>query len=166
MSFILLAAAGVVLLLVSLAVQVASDISERRQRELGDSEALRGALSNWEPLVLDRYETFRNVKLFANRTRFICALCGKEEQIAICVGFSALIEFGTIEQNKQFNNCDDFNNCKEICREQLTSTASEDIQKQESWKESRDSLMKRIKNTGTILRISRLVSDFRTGRDQ
>lgn len=135
MSLILLAVAGVVLLLVSLAVQLTGDINERRQRDLGDSEALRGALSNWEPLIFERCKTFRGVKLFANRTRYICALIGNEEQIAICVGFSALIELKVIEQNKQFNNRDDFENCKEIWREQLTSTFSEDMQKHESWKE-------------------------------
>jgi hypothetical protein len=69
--WIALAILGLILTFLALIIFWSGYRKKKRWRELGDTDTLRKALANWEPIVLERDKTLRGVKRFANRARFL-----------------------------------------------------------------------------------------------
>ena len=67
-----------------------------------ESEELKNALRNWQPIVAESFETHRDVKIFSNLARAIHELCEKKTNKTVrnLVGLTALVTIGevTIEE--------------------------------------------------------------------
>ena len=121
---------SVVILVFALLFRKTNEIRMEQLERLKDPKALRSELRKWEAVVLCEGGTIRGLKMFANRTRLICA-CAKlnnndedlgERQIRVLVGFSALANSGTIDQGHIFKQDDEFTEFKNQLTDKLNTT--------------------------------------------
>ena len=80
-----------------------------------DSETLRAVLGAWESLVVREGGTFRDVKRFANRSRFFVDLHGGREggmSDRALVGFVALEECGALDAEAEGFDFDKWRNAR------------------------------------------------------
>ena len=95
MNWIALAILGLVLsFLGSLSFRLYRE--RKRGQKLGDKDALRESLADWEHLVLEHEKTMRGVKRFANRARFLLNDV-PDQVIPRLVGLVALDEIGLMD---------------------------------------------------------------------
>ena len=73
-----LAGAGLVCLLLGFLSWANYRVAIRKTPQPVDDKELRQALLVWEQLVHERFGTIRDVKLFANRVRFVWSMIGEE----------------------------------------------------------------------------------------
>ena len=117
-----------VFLFLSLIMRKAIRIQMEQSRKLGDHRYFREELLKWEFVVLLDCKTIRSLKMFANRTRLVCAQekfnKGVNErvartQIARLVGFSALVNLGELNRSRVFKNKEEFDQFKHQMAEGL-----------------------------------------------
>lgn len=97
-----------------------------RSQILGDKEALRIALANWEPLVLEHEKTMRSVKRFANRARFMMN-DEPDSIIQLLVGLIALDEIGLMDHPlNPIDNESDLDKWKQMVSEKLVISDSDE----------------------------------------
>lgn len=122
---------SVVFLFLSLFMRQAVKIQMEQSRRLRDHRYFREELLKWESVVLLDCKTIRSLKMFANRTRLVCAQAkfnkGANErvartQIARLVGFSALVNLGKLNRSQVFNNEEDFDEFKRNIAEELVKS--------------------------------------------
>ena len=102
----------------------------KRRRELGDKDALREALTDWEHFVLEHEKTLRGVKRFANRARFM-ATDEPDDIVWQLVGFVALDEVRLIDYPiEPFDNDTDLEEWKQ---RMLRTAAISDSETAEHW---------------------------------
>ena len=77
--------------------------AQQRRTQFIDSEDLKEWLEKWKPIVAERFDTHREVKLFANLARVICSLNEKKtkKMTRVLVGLTALVTIGELELSRR-----------------------------------------------------------------
>ena len=97
MTWIALAILGLIFAISALIILRSNSKAKESQEDLIDRKEFREELVKWEPLVLERFGTMRDVKRFANRARFLTADQESGAMVSSLVGLVALEEIGCID---------------------------------------------------------------------